>query len=121
MASTKIDKTKLYQNVTNINKALVSLSKEIKSLNSNLNLMMKGDADGPYWNGQAADKFYTKAVANLKNDIEDYNSAFQRLQNIADKYNNLINNDDASSGGSYSDWNIANGADVFSFDSGESF
>ncbi len=121
MASTKIDKTKLYQNVTNINKALVSLSKEIKSLNSNLNLMMKGDSDGPYWNGKAADKFYTKAVANLKNDIEDYNSAFQRLQNIADKYNNLINNDDASSGGSYSDWNIANGADVFSFDSGESF
>ena len=91
--ATKINKKKLKTNVVNINTSLTSLAKELKNLNSYLDAMMKGNADGPYWNGQAAKTFYTKAVANLKNDIADYKSAYNKLNSIAVKYEKLAKGD----------------------------
>ena len=91
--ATKIDKKKLKVNIANINTALTSLSKEIKNLSTYLDTMMKGNSDGPYWNGASAKTFYTKAVANLKNDIVDYKTAYNKLNAIAVKYEKLVKSD----------------------------
>ncbi len=92
-SSTKIDKTKLGQNVRKINSSLSSLEKELKNLHDYLEAMMKGNSDGPYWNGASAVKFYNKALGNLKNDIEDYADAYEKLASIAVKYEKLCISD----------------------------
>ena len=91
--ATKINKEKLKLNINSINENLNSLAKDIKNLSTYLDAMMKGNADGPYWNGAAAKKYYTKAVTNLKNDIIDYQAAYNKLNAIAVKYENLTKND----------------------------
>ena len=91
--ATKIVKKKLKNNVININTSLNNLAKELKNLSGYLDAMMKGNEDGPYWNGESASKFYTKAVKNLKNDIDDYKAAYNKLNAIAVKYEQLVNND----------------------------
>jgi len=85
----KIKKKELKQSIANINKEMESLAKEIEHLSGFLDTMMKGNDKGPLWNGAAAKKFYTKAVANLKNDIEDYTAAYNTLNKIAVAYENL--------------------------------
>lgn len=91
--ATKVNKKRLKKNITNINTSLTNLSKEIKNLSAYLDTMMKGNSDGPYWNGKTAKTFYTKAVGNLKNDIADYRSAYKKLNAIAIKYEKLTKND----------------------------
>ena len=91
--ATKVNKSKLKTNINNIDNSLNNLSKEIKNLNSHLDAMMKGNADGPYWNGASAKVFYTRAISNLKNDIDDYKMAHNKLKLIAEKYDKLVTND----------------------------
>ena len=91
--ATKVSKSKLKKNIVNINTYLKGLANELQKLSSNLDTMMKGNADGPYWNGQAAKSFYSKAVGNIKNDIVDYKAAYNKLNSIAVKYENLAKKD----------------------------
>ena len=92
---TKIDKKKLKSNIEVIDTKLTDLAKELKNLSGYLNVMMNGDSDGPYWNGAAAEKFYKKAIGNLKNDIADYKSAHSKLNSIAEKYELLSKTDNS--------------------------
>ncbi len=92
---TKIDKAKLKVNITNLSKSMNYLSIEIKKLSNCLNEMMKGNSDGPYWNGKQAKSFYNKAVANLRHDIADYTAAYDKLNDIALKYENLTKTDNS--------------------------
>ena len=91
--ATKVNKSKLKKNITNINTNLKGLANELEKLSKNLDTMMKGNADGPYWNGQAAKTFYTKSLNNLKNDVADYKAAYKKLNSIAVKYENLAKKD----------------------------
>ena len=91
--ATKVNKSKLKSNINVINTELSNLAKDLKNLSSYLDTMMKGNSDGPYWNGQAAKTFYTKAVSNLKNDIADYKAAYNKLNAIAIKHEKLAKND----------------------------
>ena len=91
--STVVNKSKLKTNITNINSTLTSLASELQKLSKNLDTMMKGNSDGPYWNGQAASKFYKKAVTNVKNDIEDYKTAYTKISKIAVKYEKAVKED----------------------------
>ena len=87
------NKSKLKKNVININNSLNSLATELKNMHDLLDTMMKGNADGPYWNGGRAQNFYKKAISNLKNDIDDYKKAYNRLSSIAVTYEKLAKND----------------------------
>lgn len=66
------DKTRLKKNVENINAQMIVFAQGLKDLSDNLSALMTGNKKSPYWDGPAADKFYTNAVANLKRDIADY-------------------------------------------------
>ncbi len=89
----KIKKKQLKTNIEHINSEMKLLADEMKHLSEYLNTMMKGDGTSPYWNGQAAKTFYEKAINNLKNDIEDYKSAYTTLSTIAVKYEKLGKSD----------------------------
>ena len=91
--ATKVNKTKLKKNITNINAYLNALASELQKLSSNLDTMMKGNADGPYWNGNAAKNFYGIAKKNMTENIADYKKAFNKLNSIAVKYENLAKKD----------------------------
>ena len=91
---TKIDKQKLKNNIINIDTKMKDLSSNLKKLSENLNEMMNGSSKEPYWNGKAAKKFYERGVGNLKNDIKDYQSSYKKLNEIAVKYEQLVNNDE---------------------------
>ncbi len=77
------NKTALKKNVTNINTYMIQLANELQSLSANVNAMMIGNTEGPYWNGNKAMRFYKKAIGNLENNIKDYESAYNRLQVLA--------------------------------------
>ncbi len=62
----------------------------IKGLNINLNALMKGDSEGPYWNGSSAQAFYKTARGNLNNDITAYKEATQAWARLELRYINLL-------------------------------
>lgn len=88
-----IKKAALKKNINNMNQSMKNLAENFKKLSTNLNLMMKGDADGPYWNGTKAQKFYSKATKNLVNDLADYGSALDILNTIAVHYEQSVSGD----------------------------
>ncbi len=69
--------------VSEINGSLIDLSNHLGDLSSDLKKMMQGDSEGPFWNGEEAVQFYDRAIKNLKNDWADYNSAYNKAQNLA--------------------------------------
>lgn len=88
-----INKTGLKKNVVNINTYMTQLAKELKDLSSNINALMVGNADGPYWNGNKAMKFYKVAITNLAHDNKDYKTAYNRLSSLAVSYENAAKKD----------------------------
>ena len=96
MASKKLKITntaKVKQSVININANMVSLANELKRLSANINAMMVGDTEGPYWNGNKAKRFYNKAISNLKNNIDDYSKARNYLNALAVGFEKAFNQD----------------------------
>lgn len=87
------NKQGLLRNVQNLNAILVKLAKEMENANQQLNIMMKGDANGPYWNGNKAKAFYSKAKSNMKNNAEDYMRALNKLNTLAVKYEQQVKAD----------------------------
>ncbi len=62
----------------------------LKDLSNNLNALMKGDSEGPYWNGSSAKAFYTTAKGNLNNDITAYKEATEAWSKLELRYINLL-------------------------------
>ena len=84
---------KVKQKIISMNSQFKKLETDMKNLRSALDTMMKGDADGPYWNGEAAQVFYTQGVKNYKNNITEYNNAFKKIDSLAGAYEeDVINN-----------------------------
>ena len=84
------DKNKLKAYVVNINERMKLLAKEIISLSSNIDKMMKGDGKTPYWNGEDAVGFFRLAISNLSHDIEVYKAERERLEALGSLYE-LVN------------------------------
>ena len=84
------DKNKLKNYVVNINGRMTLLAKEIISLSSNIDKMMKGDGKTPYWNGEDAVGFFRLAISNLSHDIEVYKAERERLEALGSLYE-LVN------------------------------
>ena len=84
------DKNKLKTYVVNINERMKLLAKEIISLSSNIDKMMKGDGKTPYWNGEDAVGFFRLAISNLSHDIEVYKAERERLEALGSLYE-LVN------------------------------
>ena len=59
--------------------------KAMKGLKTNYEALMKGDANGPYWNGAAALRFYKTAKNNLAKDIAAYNAVFKIYSALHEK------------------------------------
>ena len=72
--------------VTKINAEMAALAEEMQKLSDNLNKMMKGDANGPYWNGEDAAAFYYMARKNVSNNIIDYSTARDKLDYLGELY-----------------------------------
>lgn len=72
--------------IEKLNSEMVKLQKDLTMLSKTLDRMLKGDTNGPFWNGRKAGQFYKKAVGNLKNDIADYKRAYKVCNNFAIKY-----------------------------------
>lgn len=79
--------------IDKLNTQMVALQKDLGMLSATLNRMLKGDANGPYWNGRKAGQFYKKALGNLKNDIADYKRAYQACNKFAVQYEYSVKGD----------------------------
>jgi hypothetical protein len=55
-------------------KLLNELYNEMKSFNSDFQSLLKGDNEGPYWNGSSAVKVYQKAKINADKNLEAYDA-----------------------------------------------
>ena len=68
--------------------------KAMEGLKKNYEALMRGDSNGPYWNGAAALRFYKTAKNNLAKDIVAYKEVFKiydALQNMTpEKRENII-------------------------------
>jgi len=69
--------------VQEIDMYLMDLSNDLDDLSAGLKKMMQGNEDGPHWNGEEAVAFYDRAIGNLKNNWADYQSAYNKVQNLA--------------------------------------
>ena len=76
----------LKDQVIHINQELNGLRNNLKVLRDNISGMMKGDAEGPYWNGEAASEFYAVAIKNMNANIADYNRAYKQLSALGTSY-----------------------------------
>ena len=88
-----ISKSAMQKKIKDLDTNLVSMASELKNLHDNLNALMTGDSDGPYWNGNKATVFYKKACANIKNDIDDYSDAFNKFSRIANAFDGIDKQD----------------------------
>ena len=84
------DNKKLGKYIESINERMKLLAKEIISLSSNIDKMMKGDGNTPYWNGEDAVGFFKLAISNLSHDIEVYKAERARLEALGGLYE-LVN------------------------------
>ena len=64
--------------------------KAIKGLHDNYEALMKGDSNGPYWNGATALRFYKAAKSNLDKDIVAYNATFKLYKKLLDRQSQLL-------------------------------
>ena len=96
------DKNKARTMVSNrIDPVLTKVYNCIKKLNEDLNIMMKGDSSGPYWEGSSAMMFYEDAVKNMKNDILNYNKSRKICAEDVERLDKLLKKDESvKSGGS---------------------
>jgi len=53
---------------------LSQIEKELQKTHMHFAALMRGDADGPYWNGGSAIKFYKLAKTNYSKNTEAYNA-----------------------------------------------
>lgn len=86
----KLTEDKYIALCNNLNKEIENAYAAIKGLNSSYNALLKGDSEGPYWNGSTAKTFYTTAKRNLDNDITAYREAVEAWEKLRDRYAVLI-------------------------------
>ena len=64
---------------------LDSAYKDIKEISLNLRDLMKGDKEGPYWNGYLAKKTFNQIRRNVEIDVDDYNDAVKVWEALYNK------------------------------------
>lgn len=78
-------KKQLLAEIKTMNNTLHRIYNALQGLSANVKGMMKGDQDGPYWNGADAETFYKKAIKNLANNAKDYEAAYNMVNKLAVK------------------------------------
>lgn len=86
----KITEDQYIKLCNDLNDQIEKAYQALKGLSGNLNALMKGDSEGPYWNGSSAKSFYTTAKGNLNNDITAYKEATEAWAKIELRYINLL-------------------------------
>lgn len=86
----KITEDQYIKLCNDLNTQIENAYQALKGLSDNLTALMKGDSDGPYWNGSSAKSFYTTAKGNLNNDITAYKEATEAWAKIELRYINLL-------------------------------
>ncbi len=87
-------KSEIRSMLNSINQDLDAISKEIINLSTNIQKMMNGNEAGPYWNGKKAKTFYTQAIKNLSNDLEDYKTAYKWLDLYTKEFDSAVYQDE---------------------------
>lgn len=78
---------KIKSDIIAMNQTLKELDRYMKNLSDDVWKMMTGSGDnGPLWNGAKADRFFKKAVGNIKNNVADYNYAANIVDKLASSY-----------------------------------
>lgn len=81
----------LEQMLVELNTEMEKLYQQIKNVSTNLNTLMKGDSNGPYWNGAVAKSFYNGAVKNLNENLYGaYKEASEFYDELYKRRNKLI-------------------------------
>ena len=90
MAKAKITEDQYIKLCNSIRDDIEVAYQQIKGLSQSYNALLKGDSEGPYWNGATAKSFYTTAKANLNNDIKAYKEATEAWSKLYNRYINLL-------------------------------
>lgn len=86
----KITESEYVKLCNNINTQIDNCYKGLKCLHDNYTALLKGDGEGPFWNGSVASGFYKTAKANLDHDIEAYDAAVKAWEKLRDRYITLL-------------------------------
>ena len=86
----KIKEDQYIKLCNDLNTQIENAYQQIKGLSQNLNALMKGNSEGPYWNGKNALEFYKTAKGNLNNDITAYKEATEAWAKLELRYINLL-------------------------------
>jgi len=90
MAQKKVSEEKYIKMCNDLNDHIEKAYQAMKELNTNFNALMKGDSEGPYWNGSSAKAFYTETKNNLNNSIAIYKEATEVWASLELRYINLL-------------------------------
>ena len=90
MAQKKVSEEKYIKICNDLNNNIENAYQALKELNTNLNALMRGDLEGPYWNGASAKAFYTESKSNLNNNIVAYKEATEVWATLELRYINLL-------------------------------
>ena len=86
VAKKKITEDQYIKLCNDLNADLEKAYQAIKDLRDNLNGLMKGDEEGPYWNGASAKAAYFEAKISLNNAISIYKEAAEAWSKIELRY-----------------------------------
>lgn len=86
----KVTEEKYIKICNDLNDQIEKAYQALKELNTNLNTLMTGDSEGPYWNGSSAKLFYIEAKNNMNSNIVAYKEATEVWAALELRYINLL-------------------------------
>jgi len=69
---------------------LLQIHAELRKVHDHYEFVLKGDDDGPYWNGKVAKKFFKESTTNIKNNCEAYAALYKVYAALVAKRDKLV-------------------------------
>ncbi len=73
----------LKNSIRQADEPLKNIAAGIESFSMHIQEMMKGDANGPYWNGNQAKYFYFNSIKDINEEISNYGLILDTVDKIA--------------------------------------
>lgn len=64
---------------------LIEAKKELDRIHSSFDYIIKGDSEGPYWNGRVAITTFKEVKKHVQKDVEAYNALYRVYDALIEK------------------------------------
>jgi hypothetical protein len=69
---------------------LIQIHEQLHHVHDHYEFVLRGDDDGPYWNGKLAKKFFHESTTNIKNNCAAYEALYKVYKALVDKRDKLV-------------------------------